>query len=442
MTRLRWIVSLLALLPAAALATQVQEVPAGGLNAWLVEDHALPIVTVRLSYEASGAAYDPANKEGLASFATSLLDEGAGDMDSLAFSRALEDRAIRFGAEAGEDSITIGLQTLSEFRPEAFRLLKMALTRPRFDAAAVERIRAATASGIKELQENPNYLASLHWKALAFAGHPYARPRIGTLASLAHITRDDIRRFGKSHFACRPDHIAVVGDITPAQVREWLSDTFLPLPPCAAAKALPDIALPEGARPVVVRLKVPQTVVQASLPSVRRTDPAYYAVAILDYILGGDSITSRLGEEIRNKQGLAYYADTQLAELDHAAYLSAAFATRNAEARKAVSVFEAALTSAALQGVTVDEVAHAKSFLNGSFPLQIEGQGDLADTLIAIRHFGLGRDYIDRRAGLIDAVTPDQVNAAAKTLLSHAPVVVMVGDPAEPPTASNHGKTP
>lgn len=416
---------------AADAALPVQEVKAAnGAAAWLIEDHTLPIVTVKIAFDRSGSAYDPAGKAGLAAFALQLFDEGAGDLNSLAFNQALEGSAIKVGADTGEDMAVVSLQTLSENRRKALELFALALDHPRFDADAVERIRADIRATLGQMQENPTYLASLHWKEAAFPGHPYASPRRGTTQSVAAITREDLQAYGAKTYGCAEKDVAFVGDISPAEVKAWLESTF---PARACARATPpvaDVTLPDGRdAAILVKKPVPQTVVEASLPSVKRDDPRYYAVTVLNHILGGDSLTSRLGKEIRDRHGLAYYAESDEEALDHAAWLSLHFATRAAKTNEALKLFREQLALAA-KGVRADEVDDAKRYLTGSFPLQIDNEGALADYLLSMQHHHLGRDYLEKRNRLIDAVTPEQVNAEAKALLSHVPLVVMVGNPA------------
>ncbi len=415
----------------ASAVTHVQEVSPG---VWLIEDHTLPIVTVKVTFENSGAAYDPEGKKGLASFVSDMLDEGAGDMDSLAFHSALESSAIRFGADAQEDIFTVSVQTLSEYKDRAWGLLNLALSKPRFDADAVERIRSGIESELRQVEEDPGYLASLNWKRLAFPGHPYASPRRGTLASIAAMKAEDLREYVKTHFSCSTKIVAVVGDVTAQEVKQWLSAS--PANVSAACNqitpAVADIAVADGgAVPVFVGVNVPQTVVAASLPGVMRNDPRYYAVVVLNHILGGGSLTARLGKEIRDKRGLAYYAESELTALDHTGYISVQFATRAAQAHEAVTVFKAELGKISTDGVTKEELMDAKSYLTGSFPLQIDTQGALADYLLSMQHYHLGPDYLEKRNSLIEAVTLEQVNDMAKTLLSHPPLIVMAGQSEE-----------
>lgn len=418
---------LMLLAPVGQASAKIEEVKtASGYTVWLSEDHTLPIVTAVLSFERSGSAYDPAGKEGLASFLTQMLDEGSADMDSLTFHQALEKRAIRYGATAGEDTITLSMQTLTEHKNAALTLLLQTVTKPRFDTEAVERIRASIVSDLTQLEEEPDYLASRRWKELAFPAQPYSHPRRGTIASVKALTADDLRLFAAHHFfAGQPPIIAVTGDITAEEIRKW------PLPALAAPATPPmnlsEVALPDGKEPVLVPHDAPQTVVIASLPAIKRNDPRYYSLQVLNHIVGGSSITSRLGAEVRNKRGLAYHIGSSIEEMDHAAFLSVNFATRDAQAKEAVAVFTAVLKELSEKGVTEQEVLDAKHYLTGSFPLEHDTQAELAGFLIGIQRFHLGIHYPEQRNTLIDKVSLTEVNALAKELLSHPPLIVMTG---------------
>jgi len=402
-----------------------------GQKAWLMEDHSLPIVTVKIEFENSGTAYDEKGKEGLSTFAMQMLTEGAGDMDSLAFNRALEAHAVRLSADADEDSAAVSLRTLSEYKDDAFPLLALVLNKPRFDEDAVERARAGLTSELKEMQENPIYAASLAWKKLAFVGHPYQKPRFGTLESLALIKREDLRKYAGTVLACNRKIISVIGDISADETKKLLS-AILPESNCTLpATTIVNVKPADGKEPVIMKEAVPQTVIQASLPAVGRNDPQYYAMVALNDIFGGGVFSSRLGEEIRNKRGLAYYAESDIEEFDHAAYISVHSATRNDQAKATVGIFMQEVEKIRDKGVSQAELDAAKRYITGSFPLELDSQATLAEYLTQMQRYHLGMDYLERRNALINAVTLSEVNQLAKTLFSHTPIIVMAGAPEE-----------
>lgn len=402
-----------------------------GQKAWLIEDHTLPIVTARVEFENGGVAYDETGKEGLSYFAMQMLTEGAGDMDSLAFNRALEQHAIHIGVDAQEDATAISLQTLSEFKDNAFSLFSLAINKPRFDDDAIARVASSIASDLKEMQANPVYIASRKWKELAYPGHAYRNLRMGTPESVALIKQADLQKYAGSVLACNRRIISVVGDITVAETRKFLS-TIAPAKECRpSTMPVADVQPAEGSgAPVIMKQDVPQTVVQASFPALMRNDPHYYALVLLNYVFGGGGVfDSRLGQEIRNKRGLAYDADSANEALEHSAYIVVHFGTRNEQANTAVGIFREEVEKMRDKGVTKEELDAAKRYLTGSFPLGLDSQSALTEYLTQMQRYNLGMDYLDKRNSLINAVKLSEVNDLAKTLFAHTPIIVMAGAP-------------
>ena len=225
----------------AARAVEVQRVVSpGGVEAWLVEDHSNPIVSLELAFR-GGAALDPEGKAGLAHLASKLLDEGAGDLDSRAFRERLESNAIRLSFGARRDSLHGSLQTLNDTRDMAFELLRLALTEPRFDAEPVRRIKSQVQAKLARDAEDPRDIAGRTFSRLVFGEHPYGRPRDGTPQSIAAIGREDLRRFARTRFSRDRLLVGVVGDITPAELKPLLDSTFGGLPETnGALPAVPD----------------------------------------------------------------------------------------------------------------------------------------------------------------------------------------------------------
>ena len=198
----RFVFTIIGLMGSAALAQAFEITPVkspGGIEAWLVEDHKNPIVTIRASFS-GGSRADPRDKPGLAYLAAGLLDEGAGDLDSPAFQKVLEDNSISLSFNAGTDTFSASLSTLTETSEKAFRLMRLAMMEPRFDNKPFARIRDQAIAGLRSRRENPNRIAGRVWWKAAFPDHPYGMARRGTEATLAKITREDLRTYVKSRF--------------------------------------------------------------------------------------------------------------------------------------------------------------------------------------------------------------------------------------------------
>ncbi|HYD32900.1 MAG TPA: pitrilysin family protein [Azospirillaceae bacterium] len=422
------LLSLLAALPARAVEVE-RVISPGGIEAWLVQDHKNPIVALNFSFE-GGAALDPEGKAGVANLLSTLLDEGAGELDSQTFQRQLEDNAIRLGFGAGRDAFTGSLVTLSENQDEAYRLLRLALSEPRFDDEAIERMRNSVLAGIRRDLGNPDYIAQVTFSQTVFPDHPYGRPVRGSLETVPHITRDDLRGFVKERFAKDTLLVAAAGDITPDELGLALDRVFGALPSTATPFTIPEVVPKTEGQVLVASRPTAQSVLLLGQPGLKRKDPDWFPAAILNYVLGGGTFTSRLMEEVRVKRGLSYGVSSSLQPLDHSALLMAGGSTVNVKAAETLAVIKDVWAGIARDGITAEELADAKTYLTGSFPLQFSSTASISGVLLQVRRDDLGIDYLKRRSDLINAVTLDDVNRVARTLLDPVRLTtVVVGQP-------------
>jgi zinc protease len=400
----------------------------GGIEAWLVQDRTLPLIAVEFAMRGS-ADQDPADKPGVAHLATSLLDEGAGPHDAMAFHNRLEGKAIELSFRAGRDYFRGTLRTLKDNRDEAFDLLRLALTEPRFDAPAVERTRAQVMSRLRRETVSPNDIASLNWWATAFPDHPYGRPVNGTLESVPNITVDDMKALLRRTLARNTIKLAIVGDIDAATAGALIDRTFGALPAKAELTPVPAI-VPQGlGKRIVIQLDVPQAVVNFGGPGISRSDPDFMAAYIVNHILGGGSFTSRLYREVREKRGLAYGVHDHLVWLNHTAVMIGSTATRSDATGQTIEIIEREIRRLAEEGPTEEEFDKAKTYLKGSYPLGLDTSNRIASQLVQIQLDELGVDYVDRRGGLIDAVTLADTKRVAKRLLDSGLLITVVGRP-------------
>ncbi|PTW62305.1 zinc protease [Breoghania corrubedonensis] len=418
---------MLALLARPVHATEIQRVVSpGGIEAWLVEDHTIPLISVDFAFE-GGATQDPNGKEGLTNLMSTLLDEGAGDLDSQAYQTRLEDLSVEIGFNAGRDSFSGSMKTLTANRDAAFDMLSLAITDPHFDKDAIERMRTRLIAGIRNDSRDPDSVASERWFAAAFPGHPYGRRTEGTEKTLAAITRDDLVTLHKHLMARGNLKIAVVGAIDAKTLGPLLDKTFGKLPAKAELVKVPD-ATPKTGVTENVNMDVPQAVIRLGLPGLKRADPDFIPAYVMNHILGGGSFSSRLYEEVREKRGLAYSVWSYLAPYDHAGILMAGTGTRSDSAGETLKIMEEQIARMAKDGPTADELKKAKSYLTGSYALRFDTSGKIANQLVGIQMENLGIDYINKRNDLIEAVTLDDVKRVAKELLGgKTPTIVTVG---------------
>lgn len=387
----------------------------GGITAWLYEEHSIPMLTVEASFR-GGAALDPEDRAGAVGLMTALLEEGAGDMDATAFAEAREALAVHLGFGAGSDSVGVSAAMLTENRDAGVALLRSALTEPRFDAVALERVRGQVLAMLDSEATNPHSMVGRAFYAAAFPGHPYATPTYGTPASVAAIDAGDLRAAHRAALARDRLSVAVVGDITPEALAPLLDEVFGGLP--QSGPPLPPVAEPLTPGTVsVIDLDIPQSVVLFGQAGIARDDPDYIPAFVLDHILGGGGFSSRLTDELREKRGLTYGISTYLASGDYGSLYLGDFSSANERVAEAMAIVRTEWTRMAAEGATEAELDAAKRFLTGAYPLRFDGNSRIASQLLSLQIDGLGIDYVNRRNALVEAATLEDVRRVAARLL-------------------------
>ena len=426
------VISLLLVLAMAAPASafKIREVTSpGGITAWLVEDKAIPLIAMNFSFR-GGSVLDPAAKEGAVNFITGMMDEGADDLDSAAFQKRRDELSFKMSFSAGTDEFEGAFQTLSRHRDASFDLLRKALTRPRFDAEPMQRVRQQILLIAKGQLEDPERIASAAWMDLALPGDPYAREKTGTQASIAAITPDDLRAAHARIFNRKTLQVAVVGDIDAATLGPLLDHVFGGLPLGAEPPALPVPKLTPGPGLKVIDRDIPQSIIVFGHGGILRNDPDFIPAYIMSEILGGGGFGSWLATEIREKRGLTYGVGAGLSPTRRIGLYMGSFSTRNESAGQALELVRKELARMAADGPTAQELAEAKTYLAGSYALRFGSNAAIASQLLGIQQEGLGVDYIDKRNSLVEAVTLDQIKAQARRLLHGDKLLVtVVGKP-------------
>jgi zinc protease len=433
--------ALMPLLPTPSrAATQIQHlVSPGGIEAWFVQDSTVPLISMEYCF-GGGAAQDPADKPGVANLVADLLDEGSGDLDSKTFHERLERRAIELSFAATRDYFRGSLRMLKDTKDEAFDLLRMSLTSPHFNASDVERIRSEILSELQSETTNPQALGGRKFLAMAFGDHPYGRPGTGTLDSVPKVTIDDLKNYVRRVLAKDTLKVAVVGDVDPDTLGKLLDKTFGSLPAKSDLTPVADIVAATPPQRAMIPLDVPQTAVMFGGPGIRRHDPDFMAAYVVNHILGGGSLSSRLYHEVREKRGLAYSIYESLLWMKHSALFIGNTGTRADRASDTVAAIDKEVRRMADEGPTQDELDEAKSYLKGSQMLALDTSAKLAAAMLQYQQDELPIDYIEKRNGIIDAVTLDQAKAVAKRLWGQGLLTVIVGRQpqasAEPTTAT------
>ncbi len=426
---------LLALLGAMALAlparaaVDIQEVTSpGGITAWLVEEHSIPFLALEIRFK-GGASLDAPGKRGAVHLMTGLIEEGAGDLDARGFAAAQEALAARYDFDVFDDSLAVSARFLTENRGEAVALLKSALTDPRFDDDAVERVRGQVLSIIRSDAKDPDEIARNAFAAQIYGDHPYGSAIEGTIDSVTALTRDDIVAAHQGVLTRDHLYVGAVGDITAEELGLLLDELLGELP--ATGRAEPgDAALTFDGKIAVVPFETPQSVAVFGHGGIERDDPDFFAAFVLNEILGASGFESRLMIEVREKRGLTYGISSYLADKDYADLVVGQFASANDRIAEAIEVVRAEWAKVAAEGVSEDELADAITYLTGAYPLRFDGNSNIARILVGMQISDLPIDYIATRNDKVRAVTLQDVRRVAARLLDPGRLTfVVVGAP-------------
>jgi zinc protease len=401
-----------------------------GITAWLVEDHSLPIISLQFSFKGAGAARDGKDKQGLARLLSNTMDEGAGDLTSQEFQKALSDHSITLRFNSGRDNFGGQLKTLSRYQDKAFKLLKLALNSPRFDAEPVERMRQANLSRIKQSMGDPEWINARIFNDVAFAGHPYALNSGGTLTSLKNITAQDLKNHHQTWLTRDNLRIGVTGDITEDKLKDILNDIFGELPKSSPKNDNQNFTLQNTGKTFVYNKDIPQTIITSALPSIKINDPDYYILRVMNYIYGGGGFGSRLMEEAREKRGLTYGIYSGPMNQDNINIINISTSTKNESTNEMLSIISEEMKTMSNTLVSEDELNSAKSYMTGSMPLSLTSTDKVSGILLNMQLNDRQIDYLDHYKSHINAVTREDIQRVAKNLLTpNKLLTVMVGQP-------------
>jgi len=414
--------------PAAAMNIQTIKSP-GGIEAWLVEEHGVPLMALRFAFE-GGSSQDPKNKDGVANFMTAMMDEGAGDLKSEAFQERMEEIAMRMSYDDTKDNFFGSFETLTTNRDKAVELLKLAIQKPRFDGEAVERMRQQLLANLAYADKDPDRVAMREWYAQAYAGHPYGRNSNGTKETISAINSADLADYHKRTFARSNLKVVAVGDITAEELGKLLDDVFGGLPEKADLIDIPKAAPATPGKEQVIEMGVPQSVAVFGFGAMERKDPDFMTAFVINHILGGGGFSAKLMEEVREKRGLAYSVYTYIQPYRHTSLLQGSVATKNEAMAESLGIIRTELKKMAENGPTPADLEAAKSYLTGSYALRFDTNSKIASQLLGLMIEGFGPDYVENRNKLIEAVTvEDAKRVAARLIKTDDLLVTVVGKP-------------
>ncbi len=400
----------------------------GGVNAWLVQEETIPFVALELRFK-GGGSLDLPGKRGATNLMVGLLEEGAGDLDAREFAERAESLAASFDFDISDDAVSISARFLTENQDEALALLRDAITQPRFDQAAIDRVKAQIVSGIRSDAQDPDDLVGAAFDSMVFGDHPYGSSIEGTEESVASLTRDDLVSAYKGALARDRVYVGAAGDISAEGLAELMDKLLADLPETGLPQA-PDIDVSTEAGVTVVPFDVPQSVAIFGHEGIARDDPDFFAAFVLNEILGGGGFEARLMEEVREKRGLTYGVYSYLVPKDHAALYLGRVSSANDRIAEAIAVIRDEWSKMAENGVTQEELDGAKTYLTGAYPLRFDGNGPIANILVGMQMDGLPVDYVNTRNAQVEAITLEDIKrVAARILKPEALRFVVVGQP-------------
>ena len=403
-----------------------------GMTVLIVDQPSLPIVTVTVLMKA-GAVYDPDAKAGLSYMVADMLDEGTKTRSAVQLAEQIEFIGGELTAQGGEDSTTATLRVLKKDADLGFTLLADILRNPTFEAKEVTRVRDELVGFLKSERDEPGTIATKAFNEIVFKGHPYQRPANGAEMTVSRLTRQDLVEFHNSFFRPNRAIMAIVGDVRKTEALDLVKKYFgswtpkaLPLPAFPTPLPLPKPMLK------LIDKDLTQATIVLGHVGIERRNPDFYAVAVMNYILGGGGFSSRLVHRIRDEQGLAYDVDSVFEANVMPGPFAVRVQTRNAAANQALASVLQELKRIRTEPVSDQELADAKAYLIGSFPLRMDTAAKLASLLNLVELHGLGLSYFDDYPKAIASVTKEDVLRVARTYLNpDLYALVIVGKLAE-----------
>ncbi len=382
---------------------------------------------------AAGSGFDPAGALGTANFVARTIDRGTVARSADAIAEALDARGVSLSVGVTRHLMSFSCTCLSEDVEDVLALVADVVIEPTFPPDQVEKRRTSIVTSLRQDQDNPAVVATEALMGELYPdGHPYGRLAKGTLASVQGLTREDLRHFHASHFGASTLRVVLVGDVPPDRAvslaesafGRWSATGALPLAPSA-----PVVASKRSRHTHVVPGKA-QSDIAYGVVAIARDDPRYYAASVMNTVLGQYALGGRLGDNIRERQGMAYYVFSSLdANVAPGPFVVRA-GVNPSNVERAIDAIDEELARMAGDGVTATELADTKSFLIGSMPRALETNAGIASFLHSADVFGLGLDFDRRLPELISAVTLDEVHQAARGLLTPERATIVVAGPA------------
>ncbi|KAF0144191.1 MAG: hypothetical protein FD156_2007 [Nitrospirae bacterium] len=397
-----------------------------GLTVLYSEKHNIPIVMVTMIIKASPLD-EPQEKAGLATLVAGLLDEGTKNRKSSEISGEIEFIGASLGSSAGSDYTTVTLSVLKKDMEKGFELFSDIALNPVFPQEELDRTRERIKGALKQREEDPSFLAGRAFDKEVFGEHPYGRLTEGSAETLSAITREDLIQFHSKYFIPNNAILSIAGDLTSGEL-DSLMKKYLASWKAAVVPEKKINPMPEEKTKKVV--KIEKDVTQANVIlghlGVSRDNPDYYAISVMNYILGGGGFSSRLMQKIRDEMGLAYDVHSFFVPNKERGVFQAGVQTKNESANTAIGEILRQMEKIREEKVSDQELADAKAYLTGSFPRRLDTSRKIADFLASVEFYNLGKDYVEKYPSYINAVTKEDVLRVAQKYLDPENFVLVV----------------
>jgi zinc protease len=389
------------------------------------EDHSLPMVTFQLLID-SGSKRDPAGEEGLSNLTAKGILLGTRKHTMKMMNEKLDFMGASLDSSCGRDYATLNLIVLKKDLDKGFDLMMEALIQPTFPDEELRKEVEKTLSAIQSAEEKPMDVAEKAFLKALFLGSPYGHPVEGTRESLPRLTREEAIKFYKTYYHPNNAILSIVGDIT---IDEVQSKLIPGLTKWMIGKLPKNGFVTKFARGPTI-IKIDRNITQANIiiggPGINRNNPDFYALTVMNYILGGGGFASRLMEDIRNKRGLAYSVASFIDSGKDPGSYQVVLETKNPSARESISLVIQQIKRIQEEPVSAKELEGAKKYLIGSFPMRFDNQGKLANFLVQVEYYGLGLDYFEKYPSLITSITSEDVLRVAKKYLHPEEYILVV----------------
>lgn len=398
-----------------------------GANVLFVQADDLPMVDLRIIF-AAGASHD-GKLFGLANAVNALITEGAHGITATDIAKRLEEVGIKLSTGSARDMAWINIRSLSKWENlrHGLDVINLMLTKPDFNKQAIDRQKRMMRIGLEEIKQSPAKIAGRELYSNVFPNHPYGKPSGGNEETIELISREDIVEFFQRYYVGANATVAIVGDVDKVAAKIMVESAFAEVPPGEKAEEIPKVKCVAG-KEIKVDFPSQQTHILLGQPAIKKGDNRFPALYVGNYILGGGSLLSLLGEEIRVKRGLAYSVYSYFSTMQQRGAFIIGSQTRGEEAEQAVGVMRRVLTDFIENGPTEEQLIAAKKNITGGYPLQTASNSAIVGYLGMLGFYNLPLDYMDTFTAKIEKVTAKDVqNAFSQAVKPEKMIVVKVG---------------